>query len=174
MYALIRHALASASRLLQLGTDSSLEGVIAKLDVGCIHLPNADVSVAYHQAPELLTRSAPPSTKTDVYSFGIVLWELLTGAVPFAEFEELAPYPDELQEAVIQGLRPTIPERAPFDFAHLVDDCWHREPAKRPAADEVVRRLQAFSLRFSMHSALFKDDDSSSSASLQSPNGGGE
>jgi len=46
-----------------------------------------------------------------VYSFGITLWELLTGSVPFVEFEELAPYPDELQEAIIQGLRPTIPDR---------------------------------------------------------------
>jgi serine/threonine protein kinase len=151
--------------------DPSLEeGVIAKLDLGCTHLlPSADSApVPYWLAPELLSRASQPSTKSDIYSFALVLWELLAGAAPFGEFEDLAAYPDELQEAIVQGLRPTIPDRAPFDFARVIEDCWNKDATKRPTADDVVRRLQAFTLRYSMHSALFKDDDSSSS-SRQSP-----
>lgn len=134
------------------------------------HDPNDATFVPYWEAPELLAKTSQPSTKTDIYSFGIALWEILSGAVPFSAFEELAPYPDELQDAIIQGLRPAIPDRAPFDYARVIEDCWHKEAAKRPSADEVVRRLQAFSLRYSMHATLFKDDDSSSQSNRSADN----
>lgn len=125
---LLSNAAIAISFLRQIGVDQSREeGVIAKLGLGCGHASNQiDTDAVLHwQAPELLSKSSQPTTKSDVYSFGILLWELLARSVPFGEFLDLAPFLDELQEAIVQGLRPTIPQRAPFDYARLIEDCWY-------------------------------------------------
>lgn len=88
-------------------------------------------------APEVIEHR-PYDHKADVFSFGIVLWELLTGKLPY---EYLTP----LQAAVgvvQKGLRPTIPKHTLPRLAELLEKCWQQDPALRPDFSEIIPILQ--------------------------------
>eukprot|EP01102_Stenamoeba_stenopodia_P019173 TRINITY_DN7157_c0_g2_i2.p1 TRINITY_DN7157_c0_g2~~TRINITY_DN7157_c0_g2_i2.p1 ORF type:complete len:620 (-),score=130.31 TRINITY_DN7157_c0_g2_i2:21-1622(-) len=93
-------------------------------------------------APEIINEEEY-SDKADVYSYGIVLWELVTRQLPFEEYQYRFTY--QLEDAIVkQQLRPTIPETCPEDFAKLIRDCWSADQSARPSFTDVIQRLQAF------------------------------
>ena len=92
--------------------------------------------------------------KADIYSYGMVLWEMLTRAFPFDEFitqRELTyinpagktVFNDEEVKAAIEQrrLRPTLPEEGPEELKLLIRQCWSHSPAKRPSFEAIVHRL---------------------------------
>ncbi|XP_030943066.1 serine/threonine-protein kinase STY46-like isoform X1 [Quercus lobata] len=88
-------------------------------------------------APEVIEHK-PYDHKADVFSFAIVLWELLTGKLPY---EYLTP----LQAAVgvVQKcLRPIIPKHTHPKLAELLEKCWQQDPALRPDFSEIIEILQ--------------------------------
>nr|GMD72142.1 serine/threonine-protein kinase BCK1/SLK1/SSP31-like [Ipomoea batatas] len=93
-------------------------------------------------APELLNgNSSRVSEKVDVFSFGIAMWELLTGEEPYANMH---------CGAIIGGilnntLRPPIPQQCDPEWRKLMEDCWSSDPAARPSFTEITGRLRAMS-----------------------------
>ncbi|XP_036941102.1 mitogen-activated protein kinase kinase kinase 13-A-like isoform X2 [Acanthopagrus latus] len=88
-------------------------------------------------APEVI-QSLPVSETCDTYSYGVVLWEMLTREVPFKGFEglQVAWLVVEKQE------RLTIPTSCPASFAELMRKCWQADPKERPQFKQVLGTLE--------------------------------
>lgn len=90
-------------------------------------------------APEVFEKQ-PYDTKADVYSFGIVMWELYVKQIPFQDLNTF-----EIPIAVIKGDRPAIPKDCPKEYAKLMQLCWHKKPSKRPTFQKIVKTLMKLS-----------------------------
>eukprot|EP01113_Clastostelium_recurvatum_P015528 TRINITY_DN1867_c0_g1_i2.p1 TRINITY_DN1867_c0_g1~~TRINITY_DN1867_c0_g1_i2.p1 ORF type:complete len:887 (+),score=197.31 TRINITY_DN1867_c0_g1_i2:49-2709(+) len=77
------------------------------------------------------------STKSDVWSFGVTVWEVLTARRPF---EGLSPLQACIQ-VTQQGLRLQVPAGTPPELESLMQDCWATEPAQRPDFKDICSRL---------------------------------
>jgi len=90
-------------------------------------------------APESF-QGAASNEKSDMYAFGVVLWELLTCDVPFDGLTEI-----QVRGLLERGERPEIPqplpEGFPPEFAALIRSCWHQSPAARPSAQQALAAL---------------------------------
>mmetsp|Transcript_17879 Transcript_17879/g.69294 ORF Transcript_17879/g.69294 Transcript_17879/m.69294 type:complete len:2049 (-) Transcript_17879:47-6193(-) len=94
-------------------------------------------------APEIMKKEQY-TEKADVYSYGIMLWELVGRVKPFSEYEvSRSQFTYQLEDAIMEGLRPTIPEGTPKAFAALIEDCWQGDPKLRPDFNVICRRLRA-------------------------------
>jgi len=95
-----------------------------------------------YMAPEILD-DHPYNTSADVYSFSIVLWELVTRKIPYAEqkFRRGAPGLFELYQFVVTNQkRPPPPSRdeCPPKLIELIQQCWDPDPAKRPTFQQIL------------------------------------
>jgi serine/threonine protein kinase len=86
-------------------------------------------------APEVI-RGEKYSEKADVFSFGIIMWEVLTRRQPFAGRNFMGVSLD-----VLEGRRPQVPNDCVPAFKRLMKQCWHADAARRPAMEEVIRQL---------------------------------
>ncbi len=98
----------------------------------------AQAATKAYEAPERF-KGEPKSTATDVYAFGVLMWEFATCEVPFAD------HPGLIDTLVLRGVRPLIPsplpEGFPADYFKLMQECWSDKPAQRPTAEQVHSRL---------------------------------
>jgi len=93
-----------------------------------------------YMAPEN-ARNESYNHKADVYSFGIILWELLSLKRSFAG----CPL-DEFKDVVIHGgIRPPINKKWPTEIKNLIVNCWSVDIGKRPTFQQVVTILDDFS-----------------------------
>ena len=87
-------------------------------------------------APEVALRK-PYSEKTDVYSFGIMVWQMARDRVPFKGLSR-----DEfMQQVVLGGERPQLDKAWPGGFSSLLTACWHANPQTRPSFESIVPML---------------------------------
>jgi serine/threonine protein kinase len=94
------------------------------------------IGTPHWMAPEMF-QEAHYTLKADVYSFAIILWELLTGTVPFKGRDAL-----RVAIAVSQhGERPPLPPGVAQPLAALIAACWDALPENRPTFAQIVRKL---------------------------------
>lgn len=92
-----------------------------------------------YMAPEILTRE--PSTKAmDVYSFGMIMYELITLKKPFEDIHN--PNVIQVLQRVKQGRMPSFDDSTPDSYRNLIQRCWAENPEERPTFDEIVRSLR--------------------------------
>ncbi|KAG6482347.1 serine/threonine-protein kinase STY13-like [Zingiber officinale] len=89
-------------------------------------------------APEMI-QHRPYNQKVDVYSFGIVLWELITGVLPFQNMTAV-----QAAFAVVnRGVRPSVPPDCLPALSEIMTRCWDANPDVRPSFSEVVTMLES-------------------------------
>jgi serine/threonine protein kinase len=95
-------------------------------------------------APEILMCSIYYDGKVDVFSYGVVLWELLTNELPYPNvpLEKLG------YLVVEQHLRPGIPHETPSDLAALITACWAGSPSDRPTFTQIINLLNSTNYHF--------------------------
>ena len=120
-------------------------------DFGLIRMKTKDpmtglVGTSHWMAPEVLMSSPYYDEKIDIYSFGILMWELLTGERPYEK--------DGLDSAKItimileKDKRPPIPPNTPPNLKSLIERCWHVDPKMRPSCHEIISYLSNPSFQF--------------------------
>ena len=76
--------------------------------------------------------------KSDVYSFAIMIWRMVTGASPF---EGQVKTRFELEQKVKEGVRPKIPDECPNPLSKLIQQSWRPSFQERPTFEDIVDRL---------------------------------
>ena len=107
-----------------------------------------EINPSIWYAPEVLaeleqTRKASTSwkysEKADVYSFGMICFELLTGKIPF---EDNHLQGDRTNQNIKAGERPLFPNRSPKYIVSLIKKCWQTDPSQRPSFSSICRILR--------------------------------
>ncbi|XP_065209433.1 plexin-A4-like [Planococcus citri] len=90
-------------------------------------------------APETITHRRH-STKSDVWSYGILLWEIVTfGEVPYAAYDDAG----KLLKDIRSGYRLKKPEGCSMDTYCLMVKCWNHLPENRPDFTRIIHDLEA-------------------------------
>ena len=76
--------------------------------------------------------------KTDVHSFAMVCYEILTGRPPFSSVE----YTSEVKKKVLHGDRPQLPSQCPSKLKALIEKCWSVKPETRPSFGDICEELR--------------------------------
>ncbi|KAL9242838.1 hypothetical protein vseg_016798 [Gypsophila vaccaria] len=87
-------------------------------------------------APEIL-RNELSNEKSDVFSFGVILWELMTVSIPWSSL-------NALQVVGVVGFmdrRLDIPETIDPCISSLIKDCWQSKPELRPCFQDIIHRM---------------------------------
>lgn len=94
----------------------------------------------YWAAPEVIL-GAKYDQKADVYSFAIVLWEIITREEPY----DGQPGMNIAFLVAQDGLRPDVPAFCPDPYAQLMTACWDDQPENRPSFTEILNTLHEMS-----------------------------
>ena len=96
------------------------------------------VGTPVYMAPEVVDEKY--SFSADVYSFGIILWEMISGKRAFSEFTNYF----QINYAVkVRHCRPAVEDcdLAPVSLHQLMEECWHQDADARPTMGVVLKRL---------------------------------
>ncbi|XP_065209510.1 plexin-A4-like [Planococcus citri] len=108
-------------------------------------------------APETLTHRRH-STQSDVWSYGILLWEIVTfGAVPYATYDDA----EKLLQDIGSGYRMKKPEDCSMDMYCLMVKCWDHFPENRPDFTKIIHDLEAILKKMD---AVIEESDSDCSS----------
>ena len=97
----------------------------------------AGFGTARWMAPEQLSSNVAANEKTDIYSVGMIFWEIASQKIPFshANNEQI------ILVWKLEGRHETIPLNTPKQFAQIIEQCWQEDAEKRPSAYELTQSI---------------------------------
>lgn len=157
-----------------MGTGTFIRAKVA--DFGLSRLVTSSVEGSLEtwewMAPETFYTSATAATSltssqttyhlsADIYSYGIICWEIASRDYPFNEFRSDPIYFDKngnfsallIKHAIVQGLRPSIhlaDHDTPAEFRNLIENCWNSNPNERWSFTEIINRLEDMRSRYTV------------------------
>ncbi|CAL9096296.1 unnamed protein product [Musa textilis] len=88
-------------------------------------------------APEVL-RNERSDEKSDVYSYGVILWELVTEKIPWDNFNSM----QVIAAVGFMNQRLDLPKDLNPQWVSIIESCWHSEPKCRPTFQELIERFK--------------------------------
>jgi serine/threonine protein kinase len=96
-----------------------------------------------YAAPELFSEDAVLTRKIDVFAFGMLVYEILTGNPVFrSSGSALA-----IMARILTGDMPTVPDECGSLMQDLIPRCWAIDPDRRPTFDDIIRDFAAAEFR---------------------------
>jgi len=100
------------------------------------------VGSPFWMAPEVW-RSEPYDGKVDVFSFGVVFYEMMTGTIPYSEIVTNDPSTiEDLKNRICSGQRVPIPSYVFPKIAQVITQCWANDAKDRPTFEDVLPQLE--------------------------------
>lgn len=90
-----------------------------------------------YNSPEVYDVEGKYSEKIDVYSFGIIMYEIVTNCLAFPDAKNAY----EIKKKVIKGKRPEFTTPVKKGLKELIEQCWHQEPQQRPSFEQIFKKL---------------------------------
>lgn len=115
-----------------------------------------------YTAPEIFNGQTF-TTKSDVFSFGVILWEIVYRIVnrkylrPYGEYPELI-YDFQVIVQTSNGKRCTIPPIAPPGIISLIADCWNKDPEARPSTSQLIANFLSLSKEYQENKDIWEKD----------------
>lgn len=97
-------------------------------------------------APEVL-RNEQSDEKSDIYSFGVILWELATHKIPWEHLNAM----QVIGAVGFMNQRLDIPEDVDSRWASIIESCWHSDPQSRPTFQELLEKLKDLQRQYAIH-----------------------
>ncbi|KAF9584774.1 hypothetical protein BGW38_005232 [Lunasporangiospora selenospora] len=97
------------------------------------------IGVMAYIAPERFRNPRFFDARCDIYSLGVLLWELTSGHSAFAKMAQDV----QLAVAILNGKREQPIEGTPLTYQELYEQCWEPMPETRPSLDEILSTLEA-------------------------------
>jgi serine/threonine protein kinase len=94
-------------------------------------------------APEIIN-GKEYTFKSDIYSIGILMWEISSGQPPFNNHE----YDYDLAFKIINGMRPKMLSEVPLKYKNLMEQCWDAEPLERPKTYTLHKNIREIKLYY--------------------------
>ncbi|EXX69728.1 Cmk2p [Rhizophagus irregularis DAOM 197198w] len=110
---------------------------ISKSAIGSSDNGNEVYGIIPYVAPEVL-QGQKYTKASDIYSFGMIMWELMTGRRPFWDKS----HDTELIIEICDSIRPPIVTNAPEGYIELMQKCWHSDPNERPNANDISLKFK--------------------------------
>ncbi|RIB22484.1 kinase-like domain-containing protein, partial [Gigaspora rosea] len=105
-------------------------------------------------APEVLSKNKY-AMASDIYSFGMIMWEVFSGRRLFSERE----YITNLQFDICNGLRPTISSNMAQCYIDLMKKCWDDDLKKRPSAADICEIFEIWKYDKTYQLQFIESDD---------------
>ncbi|RGB32960.1 hypothetical protein C1646_762276 [Rhizophagus diaphanus] len=150
-------------------------GLCKPANYNTVNTKNSIYGVLPYIAPEIL-RGQNYTKATDIYSFGIIMYELISGFPPYHDTS----HDNYLAIKICKGLRPRFNIKVPQLIVHLIKRCLDADPLNRPVAKEIIDILfrwqyesnnnQTIELQLQIREADKVNNNSSANSSITSSN----
>lgn len=92
----------------------------------------------YNLAPEIL-ESKSQTSKSDVYSFAMIVYEIITNEIPFTKLGK----PVLIYSKIVnENFRPPFNQQIQYSYQQLIEKCWLQNPDERPSFSEIIDQLE--------------------------------
>jgi Protein tyrosine and serine/threonine kinase/Sel1 repeat len=109
---------------------------LSKTLSSCVETAATQSQALQWMPPERTRRNTVYTEQSDIYSYGVLLWEIATGMKPLAGLS--------IKETITQitsGKREPIPSSVPAAWTSLIQRCWSTDPNSRPELTEIIQTL---------------------------------
>ncbi|RGB35132.1 kinase-like domain-containing protein [Rhizophagus diaphanus] len=98
--------------------------------------------IAYIEPKRIFDRNFLYTESSDIYSFGVIMWEISSGCPPFKDYSNRI----ELAAFIKNGIREeTIPD-TPIEYEELYKNCWSEKPNQRPTISKIIDELRKMAI----------------------------